>query len=219
MALCRSVAGGGAFRLRRIGRRGRAIRACRAPGRSPSLCGAHCRGVAAVRHPRALDSRRAARRKRGRCAGGFVGRRDGIDAGDARHMGGPARPPWPRPRSLRPARQHPRRHGLSARNVRPLRQCRRDAGSLQCRSRSLRRAPRDRPRAASRDAGLCRRARANPRRRGCNRTAVIGTATAARLARGTDVCHALDRRPNCVRTAVRGAIGDLFAAVSEPDRR
>ncbi len=102
MALCRPAAGRRAFRLRRIGRRGRAIRAGRAPGRRPSLRGAHRRGVAAFRHPRALDSRRAARRERGRRARDFVGRGNGIDAGDARDMGGTARSLWPRPRSLRP---------------------------------------------------------------------------------------------------------------------
>ena len=121
-------------------------------------------------------------------------------------MGGPARPSWPRPRSLRPARQHHGRDGLPARDVRPLRQCRCDAGGLQCRSRSLRRTPRDGPTASRRNPRLCRCACADPWRRGSIGCAVRSTGATARLAQSPVVRPAPERQPSEHHAAVRGAI-------------
>lgn len=56
-----------------------------------SLFSAYRRGIATLRHSRALDSRRAARRERGRRARDLVGRRYWVDAGHARYLGRAAR--------------------------------------------------------------------------------------------------------------------------------
>jgi hypothetical protein len=106
---------------RRAGDHDGAGRAGRATVAARSLCRSHRRGGAALRHSRTHGSGRDARRKRRRCARGIVGRRDGPDAGHARHLGRFARPLWSRPRSLRPARQHHSRARPTCAKCAPLR--------------------------------------------------------------------------------------------------